>query len=265
MSIPLVETPKKSRRSRSTGFPTISLEEALSLLEMAKSAGLEMSNDLFAGEINMSPKGSAFLSKLAALRDFKLIEKTADKVIYADLAKDILFDTSGEPIVKKGKLQEAFRNCKIFNDIFSRLYQGGGDSKKITVGNIAVRELGVSPQSQNRFVKSFVDSGKIAELISETEDGSLHIVSEKSQEPAMKKEAYVDQHSPFPQFPPSSSFSPPPPVYEGYSRNIEEKGEDWSLHISIKSSKPLSKTIRTNINSIIDALEENNDQPKNSL
>lgn len=245
----------KTRRSRSTGFPTISLDEALILLDTAKAAGLDMSNDVFAGEIGMSPRGSAFLAKIAALRDYKLIEKTASRVIFTNLAKDILFDTSGKDEIKKSKLQEAFKNCKIFDDIFSRLSQGGGESKGGTVGNIAVRDFGVSPQWQNRFIKSFVDSAQVAGLLNKGEDNSLHLISKKEGE--IHKDT---QDSTFKE-PSSPSLSPAPSLSksdEGYVKNIEERGENWTLHIRIVSSYPLPKIIRTNINNIVDTLEENN-------
>lgn len=233
------ETIKKTRRTRSSGFPVISLEEAIDALKKAAEAGFEMSQETFASQIKMSPKGSAFLLKLAALRDFKLIERTTKGIVFSELAKNIINPTTEDEAERKKNSQTAFRNCKIFNDIFEHLSPSG--FKKETVGNVSIREFNISPKSQGVFVKSFIDSGKFASLIEETEEGLIKPISmeEPSEDRSLKAE--IDSQK---------------SVAEGeYVMNRKEKGEGWDFNITINSTNPLTKEIRDAVERIISYLE----------
>ena len=80
---------KKERRAKGKGFPSIGLEDAFELIKQGFSGGFDMSIETFAAAIDSSPKSGPFLSKIAALRDFGLIER-GNRIKYTSLARELV-------------------------------------------------------------------------------------------------------------------------------------------------------------------------------
>lgn len=165
------ETNTTSRRKRGTGFASVPLGEAISAVKDAGKYGREHGLEDFAGYLGHSTTNSGpFRRKMAALKDWGLIERSGERVVFTDLANEIAYPESTEQ--EATRIRDAFRNESLFANIYD-------ESTKDTeldlefIGGRAVNGFGVAPQSLRQFAASFGGSVETARLGEMTGNGKI--------------------------------------------------------------------------------------------
>jgi hypothetical protein len=155
------QTAPTPKATRGTGFPGLALDEAVEAIKKAGQYGRTHSDAAFAGYLgHASANSGPFRSKMAALRDFNLIQRPKDgQVPITDLGHEIAHPTGDE----RALLQQAFFSAKAFAEIYNEAAMGQDLSLDL-IANRAVTTLGVSPQNKSRFAESFRKSALFAGL-----------------------------------------------------------------------------------------------------
>lgn len=164
-------TPKPPQRG--TGFPGLPLDEAAKVTKEAGQYGRAHSDVAFAGYLgHRTPNSGPFRSKMAALRDFGLIERPKDgQVPLTNLGHEIAHPTGNEQTL----LRQAFFCVKPFATVYEESAKGKPLSLDL-VANRAVTALGVSPASKDRFAESFRRSVVAAGLGRDGGDGMIELI-----------------------------------------------------------------------------------------
>jgi hypothetical protein len=224
-------------RSRSGGFPTLNLEESVNVIKKGSTGGWEMSKDTFAKAIGGTTANSgAFIVKLGTLRDYGFVER-GGRVVYTQLAKEIVAPKSDSAEEFQNKLKEAFLSCSVFSSLFDKIKNGSGESTSSTIENLGVHDYKIAVNRKKLFAENFVSSAKYAGLMEDSTDGKIKITKG---EPV--------NHTPLEENPSSPAFTQ---NKGGYPFN--DSGKGWSL--SIKSEKPLSSKLRKILVDIAEILE----------
>lgn len=175
------------RRKRSTGFPVISLDEMKTVLETAGKYGISHKAEAWAGYLGHKTTNSGrYKQKIAAMRDFGLLEGRGDAFAISDLGKRIAMPTTA------AEQRNALRDAFLSSDVFKRVYE---DSAKgvaldsVSLGNVAVRNYGVSPASRDEFIASFGGSAMAASLATRDDDGRLTLLPMESADSGSESEA----------------------------------------------------------------------------
>ena len=227
---------EKKERSRSGGFPTVNLEEAVHLIEQGSDGGFSMSKEAFARAIGGSTANSgAFIVKLAALRDYGLIEK-GGTVIYTELGKGIAKPVTEDEAVFKNKLKEAFMNCGVFNTLYQKMKEGSGESSTATIANLGMHDFRIAPVKKDAFAKNFVSSGKYAGLLEETPDGKIRIMKEPVSIPPVQSSGDHESSQSFPNLTLEQSSG----IKQIYT--FGDSGTGWTL--TLKTSKPPTPKVK---------------------
>ena len=161
-------------KSRSTGFPSMPLDEAVRAIKNAGKYGREHALAAFAGYLGHKSISGPFRAKMASLKDWGLIERPrGDRVPLTDLSMRLAHPTSGDE--ERSSVREAFFHAepfkKIYNDSAKEI-----DLSLDVIGNRAVTGLGVAPPSKERFADSFLKSVVFAGLGRPGSKGSVHLL-----------------------------------------------------------------------------------------
>lgn len=146
------------QRKRGVGFPQLSLREAVDTIIAVGQHGANHTHDAAAAYMGHSTANSgAFRSKLAALRDWGLLDRgDSTRVILSELAQQLVLEA---PYHEKERqlLLAAFESCRVFGMLYA-------DSAKDTpleeqrLRNVVVMRHGVATDQADKFIESFVDS-----------------------------------------------------------------------------------------------------------
>jgi len=223
----------KIRRSRSGGFPTITLLEAIEMIKKGSTAGWTMSKDTFAKAIGGSTaKSGAFLVKLGSIRDYGLIDRGGN-IEYTQLAREIIAPKTDDPSESQNKLKEAFLKSDVFKSLYEKINDGPGESSISTIANLGVHDFRISVLKKDLFAQNFISSAKQAGLVEDSTDGKIRVIRENTM--GDKKENAIGDNFGFPGFPKAKQ--------EVVSGNvINYTGNGWILNL--KAVKPLSVEIR---------------------
>lgn len=165
-----------SSKQKGTGFPVISLPEAVKIIREAGSHGRSHSLVALAGYAgHTSHTSGPFGAKLAALRTWGLIVKSADRVTLTDSAMSIALPTSEENY--RSALLQAFRNCDVFWKVYSDSMKGR-PLEITSIGNTVVANLGVTISSKEKFVRSMIDSAEAVGLARRDSAGKIVFLSD---------------------------------------------------------------------------------------
>jgi hypothetical protein len=170
------------QRRRGKSFPTLPLDEAVAVIKKAGTYGRQHSVGSFAGYLGHSSATSGpFRTKLAALNDWGLIERSGDEVCLTELALLIAHPTSSE--MERENLQEAFFHAGLFAAIYEDSAKGADLSLEL-IGNRAVTTLSVAAKSKDRFARSFARSAVAAGLGQMPSEGTVRLLARQSAEDA---------------------------------------------------------------------------------
>jgi hypothetical protein len=158
----MTDIDSKIRKSRGKGFPVMPLDEAVDATKQAGKYGREHSLDDYAGFLGHSTSNSGpFKRKMAALKDWGLIERDGERIGLTDLAMRIAHPDSSED--EKSAIREAFLQEPMFTAVYDEASKGA-DLSLAFLGGRAVNGFGVAPASKDRFAKSFARSVQAAGL-----------------------------------------------------------------------------------------------------
>jgi hypothetical protein len=198
----MAEDATGARQSRTAGFPVMTLKEVVEALANLANYGVTHSRLAIATQLGHSTDASGpFKQKLAAFREFKLLTtRDRDRVALTDLARSIVFPTS--EVVRRIDLQQAFKACGIFAEAYDRLAKGV-ELDSAVLGNLAVRDLGVSPPMKQSFSKSFVDSAVYASLAEDLGGSKFRLLAAESPPPGDSGKPGSQESHPSQRLPPS--------------------------------------------------------------
>jgi hypothetical protein len=158
---------------RGTGFPSLPLDEAVEVVTTAGRYGSAHPDAAFAGYLgHKTPNSGPFRSKMAALRDFGLIERPKKgQVPLTELGQKIAHPSGDEQTL----LQQAFFSAKPFGTMYEESAKGTDLSLEL-IANRAVTALGVSARNKGRFAESFRRSVVAAGLGREGADRTIRLI-----------------------------------------------------------------------------------------
>lgn len=161
-------------RRRGAGFPSLPLPEADRIVSEAGKYGSRHAPEAFAQIAGHTSSNSGpFRMKMAALRDWGLIEGRGEEVTLTRLSERLAHPISDED--RTAALQEAFSQASVFSD----LYESSSKNVPLQVdqiANIAVHQLGITPSSKTAFAKSFSRSVVAAGLARDLGGGEIELM-----------------------------------------------------------------------------------------
>ncbi len=249
--------------TRSKGFPRLSLKNAVQIMDKAMKYGRNWSKEEFAAfGSKTNTKGSAnsgaFAYRLAALKDYGLITSSKEGVLATDLASRIVKPINDDEYAEAVK--EAFLNPAVFSEIIETV-EHETELSKTAISEKAVRKLGISRDHMSRFAKNFLDSGKLAGIITET-DADHFIIKLYSEKPDNVSTTGTDSKSTdttnvVPDAKPDNriqnttggrdiSGSSEASIY-----GAQHKGQSWQLNLQILVDIRVPASLRTEIRSFV--------------
>ena len=238
----------RGRRKPTTGFPVVSLAEASRILKEAGKYGFDHTVEAFASYMgHTSTNSGAFRQRLAAFRDWKLIAGRGESVAMTQIARVIALPPDAE--AERAALQEAFRNCVVFNRLYDES-QKNAPLPRQGLGRRAVHSFGVSPNSVNKFVESFVESAVVAGFAEEAGDGEIVLFdhSENVAPPASVQTELVSPAS-MPRTAPGSRTGGTPVVHQTWPI------ADGMIVFEVRSEKPLPASAYATVGDVVASLE----------
>jgi hypothetical protein len=164
----------ESLRTRGTGFPTLSLLEAMNIVETAGKYGRKHSAAGLAEHMGLTTDNSgSFSQKVAALKEWGFISGARETGFnLTDGAMIIAHPTSAEDTLRA--LIAAFQRSTVFHQTYDTLAKGA-DLQVDVIGNLAVNNLGVAIASKGRFARSFVDSVTVIGLAERLDKNTIRL------------------------------------------------------------------------------------------
>jgi len=144
-------------KTRSTGFPVLSLPEAVKIVRDAGAYGKTMTPSALAAYAgHQSATSGPWKQKAAALREWGLITTiSTDKVGLTNRALQIAHPESPEKT--KTALLECFQGSELYMSIYEDLARGT-ELQLASLANKAVTSYGIAIASKDKFIHSFVES-----------------------------------------------------------------------------------------------------------
>ena len=161
---------ERKRRRPFKSFPSLDLGEVTDVLVKASHMGWQHSVGEFAGYLgHQTTNSGAFRSKLAALRDYRVISGRGDDIEITDLGRQIAVAES--EMARDTALQEAFMST-----VFGSLHEDMSKDISVPIDNLgkrAVNRFGIAPGAQGQFADAFARSAERAKLGERQPDGSI--------------------------------------------------------------------------------------------
>ena len=174
--------PKRPSRKRGTAFPVVSLPETARILREAGKYGFEHHTASFATYMGHSSTNSgAFRQRLAAFRDWELIDGRGDTLTMTEVARRIAMPT--DEAAEREALQQAFKNCEVFTGLYEKMAKGQPLDRDGLAAQ-AVHGFGVSPAKAPQFVRSFVESVLAAHMAATDDQGNVVLLDHGTVEQA---------------------------------------------------------------------------------
>lgn len=240
-------------RRRGAGFPVVALDEAAAILREAAKYGFEHSAAAFGGYMgHRSTNSGAFRRRLAAFRDWGLITGRGDNIAMTENAR--LIARPPDAATERRALRSAFGNCSIF----ARLYEESQKDEPLRLeglGNRAIHDSGVSAESSDSFVASFVASAVTAGLAERSEDGRVILRSAETDHDVGAGEGFGSEvpESSVPQASrpttAPAAIASPPVVSQVWEI------DDVSISFEIRSQRPLPAEVFLQVAEVVGRLE----------
>lgn len=147
-------------KNKSSRYPFIDLEEAISIVVNARKFGKAVTDAQLAG--NQSIKSGSFIRKKASLGYYGLIEGNKENMTISNLAEKIISPLGEEE--KKISIRDAFLKPQLFRSIYDTV-QSELPIELDYLGNMSTRTWGVQPKAKNHFLRVFTKSGLYAGII----------------------------------------------------------------------------------------------------
>ncbi len=262
---------------RGKGFPRLSLASAIQIIETAAKFGKTWPKEQFAGFGSKSGAGSsrsgAFAARVSSLKEYGLIGTDKDKIHITDLGTKI-----AKPVTTEER-DNAIKQAFLTVDTFRQLYEHFDSDLILNTDQVsehAVYNVGISRESKDRFINSFVDSGKYVKLIEEnkenstitlrkndsvqnvskTKDNLVNLTSESVQKKGLSYQFPDTQTSNI-----NLDASPEGKATGILSeQGVNHSGRGWSLVVILKTSRRFSAETRRNIRNLLEKADELSDE-----
>lgn len=169
-------------RQRGVGFPRLSLAVVAELLrQAAHSYGPTLSREAFAAlgarrrDARASTRSGTYLTKLAAFKDFGLVEVTGRQVRLTELAQRIALPTSAA--ARREALGTAFQQAAVFRRVYDETPKGEPVPTE-TIVDRAIWQHGVAASARSDFSRAFVESAATAGLLKQLDRATVRLIAE---------------------------------------------------------------------------------------
>lgn len=249
---PAAPTSTKTRGTRGTGFPVISLPAATKIIREAGTYGkVHTANALASYAGHSTANSGTWRAKAAALRDWGLVTTApTDSFALTDRALEIAHPTSPEDAQKA--MLEAFNHCKLYVEIYNDMAKGA-DLKVAQIANTAVTRHGVAVKSKDAFATSFVESAAAVGLATKVSADVVQLLATSASDPTSHEEekvpedeVVVERETPLKR----RSAATTPVVNQTWPI---ENGE---ITLTITSSKPFEGKVFVEVGTVISAIEK---------
>jgi len=251
------------KKERGEGFPKLSLPSAVAVMEKASKYGRQWTREQFASFSSKTGSGSAksgaFLRRVAALRDFGLIQTSGIMIIRTDLTDQIVKPI--KPEERQSAIRQAFLNVEIFRTIVETV-EHDIDLAKNNIAEMAVKQLGVSRGVKDTFVFSFVESGEFAGLIKEVDKETVQVSLPNPNITQDEKGTEIKSQESFSRAPSNEVSFPATELTLGSmdvgstSFNARRAGRTWDLVIQVRSSLNINPEVIIKIVKLIQDAEQ---------
>ena len=173
---PKQELQKPERMPRGTVPPALKLSEAISLAKKINdNAGGSANYDLFSQLTGNTKTSSSFARKVAALRQFGIIEDRDNFVTLSEIGNRISTprDENDDALAAK----EALIRIDLLNKIYER-HRGRLLPEDQFLANILIQELKVPREMSRVWVEFFKDAATAAKLLFNRTDGKTQVLDE---------------------------------------------------------------------------------------
>jgi hypothetical protein len=253
---------------RGKGFPRLSLSGAVQIIETASKFGKSWPKEQFAGfgsKIGAgSAKSGAFAARISSLRDYGLIVSDKETVSLTELGLKIT-----KPVTeaeRRDAIKTAFLSVNTFKVLFDS-FEGGVFLPKDQVAQHAVYNIGISRESKDKFINTFIDSGRFVGLVDyNKEELTIKLLKDMPNrtdpdDAAQTKEITSEIT---PSAAGSAVTSAVTSVVDGTEKSFTEQGVNysgngWSLTVLLKSSRRLDPTTRKKVRDLLETADELSD------
>ncbi|MET0779449.1 MAG: hypothetical protein ABWY71_01305 [Candidatus Saccharimonadales bacterium] len=161
------------RKARGTGFPAVSLPDAVAIIQTAGNNGRKHTITAMAAYAgHTTPNSGPFRQKLAALKDWGFLTTTAATVTLTDAGMGVALPSSPEAALDI--VRTAFQACQIFRTVYDEAAKGV-PLYPSSIGNVAVTAHGIGVRSKETFIKSFIDSAIAVGLAGKLPNGEVKL------------------------------------------------------------------------------------------
>ena len=243
---------------RSRSYPVIPLETAVEVLAKASRVGKTWTRDQFANygakSNASSAKSGAYVRRLAALKEYGLIESDKDAINLTALGEKIVKSLNDEEHL--AGLREAFLSCGVFQALVGDLKESLANRFSANdVAVAAVNKYGITRDAQTKLVKNFLASAIYAQLMEQLPDNEYRLTQASAAVPAspVQVEEEVDEPQQIraqsiPQYVPAAER------FQGVTHQVAAEGYQWSVAAKIQVPNSLSKERRNQVNAIVASL-----------
>ncbi len=242
-----------SSRSRGRGFPTMPLDEAVSVIKKAGQYGHEHSVATFAGYLGHGTTNSGpFRAKMAALKDWGLIQRRGEAVLLTELAASIAHPESS---TAEGKsLRDAFRQAEPFGAVYEESAKGTELNLDL-IGNRAVTVFGVAPKSKKKFAESFAQSAIMAGLARMSSESTVELLTERDHSQSQEADHGDSGHQTKGGLSPAPPSTVPPATTASPTLHQEWPVDGGTIIFQAALDRPLPAAVYADIANIANAIE----------
>lgn len=254
---------------RGKGFPRLSLSGAVQIIETASKFGKNWPKEQFAGFGSKTGAGSAksgaFAARISSLRDYGLIVSDKETVTLTELGLQI-----AKPVTEaeqRDAIRTAFLSVNTFKMLFDS-FEGDIALSKDQVAQHAVYNIGISRESKDKFINTFIDSGRFVGLVDYNKEESMLKLLKEVSSRVTSLSASQDTSATLEEVPSiaaSAAIAPAAPaVIDSAEKSFTEQGvnysgDGWSLTVLLKSSRRLDPAVRKKVRDLLEAADDLSD------
>lgn len=240
----MTETDREERPSaRGRGFPVLSLPSAVEVVRKLGHYGMQHKRSAVWEHLGHQSDSGPFRKKLAALRDFGLVDSGSATITLTELGRRLAVPDGSDD---KPWLAQAFANVPVFLDLYQAAGRGVPLSRQ-ALGASAFHNHGIAPGSRENFVDSFIASAIAAGLAEPHSDGVI----------------LLDASSPFDEVEVDATAAPlatrataPVASTAGTNFAIRKPLGDGEVEFRLATARPLSADDFRSLTAVIDAVDK---------
>lgn len=156
---------EKKVHEKSAAYPAVSISQCFDFIKMVDDLGGKSVS--YASVLDVmgltSPTTKSFLNRVSASKQFGFVTTGGSTIRLTDLAKRILYPSSGEGESQK-LLMEAFKNPPLYKKLIDR-FDGKAVPLQSQLGNILMNEYRIIKRVKDNAAKCFIESADYLGLL----------------------------------------------------------------------------------------------------